>query len=76
MVENDEVSQRLLEKLTTPKKNPRMMSFSYSNFDRNDLKLEFNSEIESSDDGFDNKSSSGLLPLNDFIISNMENSYF
>jgi hypothetical protein len=76
MIENDEVSQRLLQKLTTPKQTSRLMSFSYSNANRFGLHLDFDSEIESLDDEFNGRSSFDMPPLNDYIAKNMGNSYF
>jgi len=76
MIENDEVSQRLLLKLTTPKQTSRLMSFSMNDKDRFGLHLDFDSEIESMDDEFERKSDCDLPPLNEYIARNIGNSYF
>lgn len=76
MIENDEVSQKLLRKLTTPKQVPRLMSCSYSNVERFALKFEFDSDIESmNDDVFDQKSACAFPSLNDFVADVIEDAY-
>lgn len=76
LIENDEVSQKLLRKLTTPKQVPRLMSCSYSNVERFALKLDFDSDIESMDeDGFEQKSAFAFPPLNDFVADVIEDAY-
>lgn len=68
MIEQDEVSQKLLRKLTTPQKMPRMMSFSHKPMDHFEFKLDFDSDLDSVDyDDLDRKSSCGIQPLNDFV---------
>lgn len=73
MIENDEVSQKLLKKLTTPKPVTRYMSLSAVNHDRFDFNLDFNSDLESfiDDDEFEKHLSCGMLPLNDFVSRNI-----
>jgi hypothetical protein len=56
----------LLRKLTTPKEPTRMMSFSYS-FNNLANKLEFNSEIDSFGDEFDQRSAYEFPQLDNFI---------
>ena len=61
IIEQDEVSQKLLQKLTTPKQPSRLMSFSFSNIDHAMHKLEFNSDIDSyNEDDLEKRSSCGF----------------
>jgi hypothetical protein len=61
VIEHDEVSQKLLQKLTTPKQPSRLMSFSFSNIHHTAHKLEFNSDIDSYiEDDFEKRSSCGF----------------
>lgn len=76
LIENDEVSQRLLQKLTTPKQTNRLMSFSYHDDQKLGLKLDFDSDIESIDDQFKGSPSFDMPPLNEYIAKSMGNSYF
>lgn len=78
MIENDEVSLKLLRKLTTPiKKSPNLQSFSYSKFDCHGFKFELNSEIDSCDgDDLESKSGCNLPIYGNFIADVIEDAYF
>jgi hypothetical protein len=66
MIEDDEVSNKLLRKLTTPKPTSKLMSFSYNDLPRFNFNLDSDSE-SFIDDHFAPKSPRGLLSLNDFV---------
>lgn len=76
LIEKDEVSQKLLEKLTTPKKMTKIMSFSYSNLDHFGLRLDFNSDIESMDnDELDKRSACEFPPVTSYAADIIEDAY-
>lgn len=76
LIEKDEVSQQLLQKLTTPKKMTKLMSFSYSKMEHFGFKLDFNSEIDSVDhDEFERKSACEFPSLNNFVADVIEDAY-
>lgn len=66
MIEDDEVSNKLLKKLTTPKPTSKIMSFSYNDLPRFNFNLDSDSESFIEDD-FVQKSPTGILSLNDFV---------
>lgn len=69
MIENDEVSNKLLRKLTTPRPMARFMSFSYN--DHYHFNLNLDSESDSYIDDLDPKSLCDLPSLNNFVGRNI-----
>ena len=70
LAENDEVSQQLLKKLTTPKQPSRVMSFSIFENDLPRLKLGLDSDIDSIEDNFGQVCELDLIGLNDMVMKN------